>query len=89
MKLRRSGSSKRTRAQVLADNEPSQICRWWKDPYLTDSLKYRNRVLEVANVEHGDHELDVGVMTDTVHVGLTTGFAEGIFVGCPLVVINR
>lgn len=67
MKVLLSGSSKRTLAQVWNGNE-MQKRGWWRFPHFAYSLKNRNGMLEVADVENWDHKLDVGIMPYTVHV---------------------
>ena len=38
-------------------------------------------MFEVADVEHRDAELDVGIVSDAVYGALAAGFAERAFVG--------
>jgi len=40
-------------------------------------------------MEHRNHKLDIRIMTDTVHVGLTTSLTESVFVSCPLKAGNQ
>jgi len=41
-------------------------------------------MLEVTNMEHRNDELDVCVVSNTIHGILSAGFAECALVGCPL-----
>lgn len=45
--------------------------------YLADVLEHRDRLLEVSDVEDGQDELDVGVVTDAIGHLLVTCLAVG------------
>ena len=52
--------------------------------YLAYCLENADGVLEIANVEYGNAEFDVGIVPDAIYRRLPAGFAKGAFIGCSL-----